>query len=239
MLFNIPLSLPKADRIIDLLDLPSSGRVLDAGCGTGEFLIRLIERWNCTGLGIDLDEKVIESARVSAETRLKDGSCEFVATDINSIEIDEKLFNLAICLGATHAFAVGEPAYATTLTELMKRIQPAGRILVGDGYWKQPPDPQYVKFIGEPVGIYRSHAQNIQLAESLGLNTLYALVSSSNEWDHFEWSHRMKIEQLARQHGDDLAWGERLKQKKDWCAAYLNWGRETMGFGFYLFEKPR
>jgi hypothetical protein len=88
------------------------------------------------------------------------------------------------------------------------------------------------------VGIYRDHAGNVALAEQQGLVPLYATVSNADEWDHFEWSHRMQIEREAQRQPDDPALAEKLARSRAWRDGYLRWGRETMGFGFYLFLKP-
>ena len=117
-------------------------------------------------------------------------------------------------------------------------MRPGGQLLIGEGYWKQPPATEYLQLIGEPVGIYRDHAANISFAEAHGLVATYAAVSNDDEWDHFEWSHRMKIERQCALSPDDPDVKKKLKRSRDWRDGYLRWGRSTMGFGFYLFLKP-
>ena len=67
MLFNSPFSSEKADRLIGLLPLDSESRVLDVGCGTGEFLVRVIEKFGAQGTGVDIDPTSLEIARRKAE----------------------------------------------------------------------------------------------------------------------------------------------------------------------------
>ena len=150
----------------------------------------------------------------------------------------EDLEGVALCVGSTHAFAAGADAYPAALRGLSRLVRPGGRVLLGEGYWKRPPSPEYVAFIGDPVGIYRDHAENVSLAESFGLVPLYATTSTSDEWDDFEWRHRMRVESLAREHPDDPDVAARLARSRAWRDAYLRWGRAEMGFGFYLFQVP-
>lgn len=89
-----------------------------------------------------------------------------------------------MCIGSTHAFGTGDTAYPNTLRELSRLVRPGGHLLIGEGYWKQPPAPDYLKLIGEPAVIYRDHAGNISFAEQHSLVTLYAAVSNNDEWDH-------------------------------------------------------
>lgn len=145
---------------------------------------------------------------------------------------------LTICLGSTHAFGKGEAAYPNALKGMAALVRPGGMLLVGEGYWKRPPAQPYLELIGDPVGIYRDHAGNIKFADGQGLVPMYAAVSSDDEWDHFEWSHRMRIERERLLHPDDPAVAEKVARSREWRDGYLRWRRSTMGFGFYLFMKP-
>jgi ubiquinone/menaquinone biosynthesis C-methylase UbiE len=236
--FNSPISSVKADRLIRVLELPSGARVLDAGCGTGEFLIRLIEATGAQGLGIDIDPAAIATARDRAASRIADTSHEFRSSGVDDASLAAGSFDLALCIGSTHAFGTGDAAYPNALEELARLVRPGGQLLIGEGYWKQPPAAEYLALLGEPCGIYHAHAQNITFAEARGLVPLYATVSSEDEWDHFEWSHRMEIEREAARHPDDAAIVTRLERSRAWRDGYMRWGRATMGFGFYLFMKP-
>ena len=237
-LFNSPLSIEKADRLIALLSLSEGARVLDAGCGQGEFLIRVIEASRANGLGIDRDAACISAARASAAARIAEVPHEFREGDVQREALAEGSLDLAICVGSTHAFGDGEAAYPNTLQALIQLVRPGGQLLVGECYWKQPPPAAYLQLIGDPVGTYRDHAENIFLAEGHGLVPLYATVSNDDEWDHFEWSHQMRFERHAALHSDDPSMAEKVKRRRAWRDGYLRWGRSTMGFGFYLFSKP-
>src|SRR5262245_51443140 len=107
MLFNNPLSSERANQLVRLLRLTQEDRVLDAGCGSGEFLIRAVESSGATGLGIDKDRACISAARAQARARGVAGRCEFLCADIRGNELEPSSFSVGICLGATHAFASG------------------------------------------------------------------------------------------------------------------------------------
>lgn len=235
LLFNSPLSSDKADRLIELLNLKSNARVLDAGCGWGEFLLRVLKKYEATGLGIDRDATCIATAQQRAAERGLTERVEFRAADVN--ELNERgAFDLGICMGSTHAFDQGEAAFPNAIERLRELVRPGGLILLGEGYWKQPPAAEYLELLGDPVGIYRDHAGNIAFAEERGLHALYATVSNDDEWDDFEWSHQRRIQQQADANPQGPQLAQRLARAKQWRDGYLRWGRTMMGFGVYLLR---
>ena len=238
MVFNSPLSDQKVSRLIDLVELESGSRVLDAGCGEGEFLIRLIEAKDVEGLGIDSNSEVLKIAREKAKQRIPDANCIFQKRDLQKRSIKENDFEMAICIGSTHAFGEGEAAYGNAIGKLSRAVKPDGLILIGEGYWKKDPDQEYLDLIGDPVGIYHDHAGNMAFAEKRGLLPIYAATSNEEEWDEFESSYRKKLERLAKENPSDPDISQKLERNREWRAGYEKWGRDTMGFGFYLFRNP-
>lgn len=231
MLFNAPLGFEKADRLIDVLALSAVDRVIDIGCGTGEFLVRLVDETGAAGVGIDIDPLLIDAAQQKAADRLPANcSIEFRKADIQQEPLAENGFDLAICIGATHAFGMGEEAYPQALAQMGRIVRPGGQLLIGCGYWKQPPAQGYLDLLGDTPGIYHTHAENVWFAERRGLIPLYTAVSNEDEWDHFEGQHWQRVER------DATADEGQLQQMRGWRDGYLRWGRETMGFGFYLFR---
>src|SRR5512140_3921834 len=58
-----PLSVEKVDEIVCLLDLQAGARVLDIACGKAEILVRISERYECTGIGVDISPYAASDAR--------------------------------------------------------------------------------------------------------------------------------------------------------------------------------
>ncbi len=239
MLFNCPISAQKADQIICELKLQATYKVVDIGCGEGEFLTRIKKKSSADCLGIDIDSTCIALAEQKVLQHALGKKLRFLLADVQETQLEKNSFELAICIGSTHAFGQGETAYANALEQMYDLIKPNGLILVGEGYWKRNPEQDYLNFIGDSVGIYNSHEQNIQQAESRGLIPMYAATSSQDEWDHFEWCFRMKAERLVIAEPDNEVARENLKKVREWNQHYRKFGRTTMGFGFYLYLKPK
>jgi cyclopropane fatty-acyl-phospholipid synthase-like methyltransferase len=67
--FCSPLSSTKANELVELLGLSASSRLLDVGCGKAEFLLRAVQRYAATGVGVDPKGEFLRVARANAETR--------------------------------------------------------------------------------------------------------------------------------------------------------------------------
>jgi SAM-dependent methyltransferase len=236
MLLNSPIGPARIDRLIREMNLDASQQVLDVGCGTGELLIRIAATHAAKGLGVDRDEEKIAEAQAAARRRLPAGAVEFRAEDAAGLDLRTPRYDRAICLGSTHAFALGQGAYERAIDCLMQLVVSGGLILVGEPFWKQPPTPEYLSLLGEPVGIYRDHLENVLFAERKGLVPLYAGASSEEEWDDFEWAHRRRQEERAASGPQTAQAREDLLQSRRWRDGYLRWGRSTMGFGCYVFR---
>jgi hypothetical protein len=110
-------------------------------------------------------------------------------------------------------------------------------IIVGEPYWRQPPEEEYLAAIGEQRSNYVTHRENVEVGQAQGLELAYTLVSSPDDWDRYEGLQWYAAERWARAHPEDPdveAVLERVRRNK---MAYLTWGRETLGWAIYVFMK--
>lgn len=238
LLWNAPVSESRMTEILDALELNAGQRVLDIGCGSGEILMRLYERYQIAGTGIDLCSEHIAEARRRMQGRVPDSEVEFIEADAGAFPFEQNTYALALCLGATHAFASGSDAYRNTIEQMIPLVEPGGLLLIADGYLKQPACPEYRALLGEAIPDEMTHAANVATGQHLGLIPLAAWTSSEQEWDDFEWTYQRIVERKAREQPDDQGLQEKLRRRREWIQAYLQWGRATLGYGLYLFQKP-
>lgn len=231
--FYNPMGPERADNLLGLLDLSPGDRVLDVGCGRAELLVRAIERYGIAGTGIDTNADFLDRARVAAEGRVPEGALTLLNLAAASFAPGDGAFAAAICTGSTHAYG----GYAETLRALSRLVRSRGRILVGEGFWKREPDPEYLAALGAAPDELMSHEGNIVVGEGVGLRLMHVATSSLEEWDHFEGLYARTVEEYASAHPEDPdsgAMGERIAR---WRDAYVRWGRDTLGFGLYLFRR--
>lgn len=229
--YNNPFSVEKIEAVIDLLGLTDQAVVLDIGSGRAELPIRLVERYQVKALGLDLASSYVQEALEQAAQRIPLGRLELRACDAQTFESEPDSFDLVSCLGACHVYGGFRP----TLERLAHYVRPGGYVLVGDGYWKQEPSLEYLAALETTRAELQTHAENVTTGVSLGLVPMYACVCNEDEWDRFEWL-RM-YERFAYRKPDDPGLPALIAQLHSWRDIYLRWGRDTLGFGLYLFQK--
>jgi SAM-dependent methyltransferase len=145
-----------------------------------------------------------------------DTSVHFIKADARKYQVEPGSLDLAICLGATHAFGLGGDAYRNAIRQMVPLLVPGGQLLVADGYLKQPAPPEYRELLGDTIPDEMTHAANVATGQELGLIPLAAWTSSDDEWDEFEWTYQRIIERAAAQRSDDHDAAAKLQRRRDW-----------------------
>lgn len=228
-----PLSSAKIEAVLELLNLATTARVLDIASGKGELLLRLVELYGVEALGVDLASPFIAEAQAQATARIPHKRLFLLEQDATKLQVEAESLDLVSCLGGCDILGGFRP----TLQQVKSWVKPGGYILLGDGYWKQEPLPEYLATFGGSRDECMTHAQNIAAGPAEGLNPLYACVCNDDEWDRYEWLHLRNVELYARKHPEDPDTPELLKRVRAWRDTYIHWGRDTLGFGLYLFQK--
>jgi SAM-dependent methyltransferase len=229
-----PMSLAKIKELIDLLRLPDGGRVLDVACGKAEFLCLVAERYEVTGTGIDLSPVTYEEARKNVSARKLTDRIELLNMDGGKYEPDRpETLDMASCIGGSWIYQ----GHRGTLEALSKMVRPGGLVLVGEPFWKSPPDPEYLRLTEQEAESYGSHASNVQTGVDLGLTFLYSAVSTEDDWDRYEGLQWQAAERYVAAYPDDPDVEALLGTVHKNRDAYLRWGRDCLGWALYLFSK--
>lgn len=121
------------DRMIDAMEVPAGGRVLEIACGTGRNLIRINASYPQARLyGMDISSEMLgqaarnmERAGLSGDVKLAEGdACTFDAAQLfGEAEFDRIVFSY--CLSMI-------PDWQTALGHALPLLAPGGRIHVAD-----------------------------------------------------------------------------------------------------------
>ncbi len=228
-----PASEEKIDELVELLAVPEGGRVLDIACGKAEFLLRAVRRWKCGGVGVDLSPPFVEIARARVEQGGLQNSLEIVHANGSDYEAPPASFDVASCLGASWIWG----GLGGTLDALSRWARPGGRVVVGEPYWRKRASPEYLKAAGLEESNFATHRGNVEAGLERGLGFLHAIVSDENDWDRYEGYQSLATETYALENPDDPDLDEIISGARAARDAYLNWGRDELGWAIYLFVK--
>lgn len=221
-----PVAAPLADasvaRLLERLDPPPGGRVLDLGCGGGAWLRTLLaRRADLTGVGVDL-HPMGDADAFAASTG---GRGILVEADAQTWR--DGTFDAVLAVGVAHVFG----GAAGTLDAARAHLAPGGRVLLGDGIWDVPPPPAALQALGAAPDEFPDLAGFVARCREQGWEVVHGHVSTLEEWDEYEWSWTGSLTDWALEEGRDPADRETaLTAAADHRDAWLGGYRGVLGF---------
>jgi SAM-dependent methyltransferase len=122
---------------LSLVDLSAVRRALDAGCGTGNFLMPLARRLagqGATVLGLDLSAGVLATARARVEAEGLPATCQI--GDVEALPFADGTFDLALA----NFMLFHVPDLDKGISELRRVLRPGGTLLAatnGEGHMRE------------------------------------------------------------------------------------------------------
>ncbi len=147
---------------------------------------------------------------------------------------DSARFDAVLCIGASHA--VGTPREAPG--RLVQLLAPGGALLLGEGYWRSEPAPEYLAVLGATADDFTDHTGNRELGSEVGLTCVHAVETSAQDFERYERRHARSLEAWIAAHPEDPDAPAIAQRVTAWQLAWRQWGRDTLGFGIYLFIAP-
>lgn len=114
----------ETDLALSMFKPEKSMRVLDLGCGTGNFTIKLKEL-GCDVVGLDISDEMLKEARKKAQDKSLD--IEFVKGDIYNLDFPDQSFDAVFSMAAFEFIKEDERAYE----EMYRVLKEGGQLLIG------------------------------------------------------------------------------------------------------------
>ncbi len=110
------------DMVTENAEIQSGMNVLDIGCGTGTILQRLSEQYSFHGFGIDIEEKMLEQAR------LKCPDMQILQCSCDDTPFEDGQFDVLIACMAYHHFP-NKDSFSKECARLLKK---GGKLYIAD-----------------------------------------------------------------------------------------------------------
>ncbi|MFH8746441.1 SAM-dependent methyltransferase [Streptomyces rimosus] len=221
-----PIAAPLDDGSVrQLLDhgLPRGDeRVLDLGCGGGEWLLRALARHpRLRAEGVDISAEALAHARTAAAERGVTDRLVLHHEDAADFRSPHP-FGLVLSVGAAHAFGGLLP----TLAAAREHLAPGGRVLVGDGFWDRTPSPEAVEMLGD----FADLPTTLERVAADGWTPVHGHISTRRELDAYEWSWTGSLAAWALDHPDGPDRAEALAVAEAHRTEWLRGYRDSWGF---------
>ncbi len=229
-----PMSDIKIEELIRLINISPGSRVLDVGCGKGEFLIRLAKKVSINAYGVDLSPYAINEAKERTTKTIPNAQIEYVESDGKKyLENVTEKFDLSVCMGASWIFG----NHKGTLEALISITRKNGVIIVGEPYWIKEPSQWYLDISEVKIDDFASFSKNVEIGEELGLRPIYTLDSNLDDWDRYEMLQSLSTDDYVMNNHEDPDNEELLSKVSKYRTAYSREGRDVIGWALYVFRK--
>jgi SAM-dependent methyltransferase len=220
-----PLSEENVRRLVRRVGVPAGGRVLDLGCGFGEWLLSSVGPVpTASGVGVDVSAAALEQARWRAQRRALTGRVSFEEADAASWS--GGVFDVVICVGATHAFG----GLGATLAAVRRHLRPGGRVLLGEGFWENGPTDAALAALGADPGELPTIGQVLAEIAEHGFEPGTGHISTLAEWDNYEWAWTGSLTAWALTEAPDADRADALALARSHRQQWLEGYRGQLGF---------
>lgn len=232
--FNNPIPLEKLNEVLRLIDFEQVSSILDIGGGNGEVLLQALSKGNSHGILLDIDKGLLESCKRKNSQLVENGRLLIEEKDAAEFlkGLEANSLDCIICMGSSHALG----GYLALVNSTKPYLKPNGILLLGEGFWNEQPNEEYLGFLESDESEMMYHFQNIEEVEKLGFTYLYSNVASEDDWNQWEGIYFLQEELKfsANPNHENL---KKLNELRDFRKMQIQYGRRMMGFGLYLFSK--
>lgn len=206
------------------------GRVIDFGSGFGEGLVLWARAFGISGLGIDIRPAACERARNKIKAQGLEDQIEIACGKAAEHPVEPQSYDVAACIGATFIWKGG---FKEAVRAMRGAITSGGRLIVGEVYWQRSNvPPEYAQ--REPS--FRTEYEILHMAREEGLELIYVLHSSQDDWDHYESENWRGLSDWLDENPTHPQREDVMRHLHESQEEYMHFTREYLGWALYVLK---
>jgi ubiquinone/menaquinone biosynthesis C-methylase UbiE len=171
--------------LIAEIGLSSTSRVIDVGCGEGNYTCELVKRFGCYVVALDPIESNLEETRCRVQTEGLTARVTVQKGQMETLPFADGEFSLVWCRGVI----VHLPALAPALVECRRVLTPGGLMMLQTGFATARLEPNEADALCRRLGFFWNSLQRDQVEaaiEGAGFRILRSDVMSSELAEFYE-----------------------------------------------------
>ena len=192
-----PMGHAELSAVLDGLSPTDRTHAIDIACGHGDLLIDMAGRASIYGVGVDLSPWVLLRARARAASAELAGSLEWWLGEGHSVPRRQH-WDIATCLGGSWIWH----GFAGTSRALAGRLQPGGRLAVGDLRLRDAAARVGLREAGLPAAATLTREEQHEILTGLGLEVLGEIVAPDEAWEAYHRTVIASADAYAGEHPD-------------------------------------
>lgn len=209
-------------------------RVLDLACGKGELLIRWAQEFGSSGVGVDISEVFVDSARRRADELGVADRVLLERGDASTYRPARDAFDVASCVGATW---IGG-GVAGTIALLRQVVKPGGLILIGEPFWLEPPPPEARQAVGSHPEEFTDLPGLLDTFAAAGTDLVEMVLANPHSWDRYVAAQWWTLRNWLDAHAGDPLEAKVRVFLDDSRRTHLTYQRRYLGWGVFVLRAP-
>jgi SAM-dependent methyltransferase len=224
-----PTSPEKLLKAGQIAGMKSGGCIIDFGCGFAEPLVLWAERFNITGVGIDIRPYACKRAEKKILDRGLADRLTITCGDTAGYAFTPHSFDLAACIGATFIWGT----FGEAVRAMHQAVKPGGKLIIGEAHWLVDGVPEEFRSAQTEI---TTEAELLRMAREKDYEFEYVLHSNHDEWDRYEadnWVGLLHWIEANPQHPERQQVIDCLHESQE---GYMRYGRMYLGWALYVLK---
>jgi SAM-dependent methyltransferase len=210
--------------------LAKGSSLIDYGCGYGAELLLWARAFGISGLGIDIRPAACDRARAAIKAQGFEGQLEVVCGNAGEYRVEPQSYDIAACIGATFCWKGG---FKEAVHAMKAAVKPGGRLVVGEVSWTGSQVPtEYA----QRESFIKTEYELLQMAREEGLEIIYVLHSSHDDWDHYQAENWRGLSDWLDENPTHPQRADVLQHLHESQEEYLRYEREYLGWALYVLK---